>query len=340
MKPEFGEIGPHSKHYAALADYACGRRGTHVFFFLKRRIHYGGQLIGSEKYGCFYLNGPLSPMGIKTDADLYWDESIRECYKSIGKPGVFKVKTEDGLKEKCQPYLIRFKDELGYLGRNILSDELYFKLGEFGHPLPSNTIQRMSFCTLTPGECNILLDLFGEVKEPSSVISSENIDLKSEPMPFQPEFGVTELSQVENESHLEASLAANQNLFPFYMRAGNETICRQVPVSPLKPYQMDRADICYYSPDKIEGGTLPNTVIELKNDRAGKPQVDQVVRYIEWLKRAAPSDYKKIKLYLFAPSFAKTASKAVPPEFNSQIDLVSFEDAESKLKQSDLVQDF
>ncbi len=341
MNPEYEHIGKYSRHYAALADYACGREGTHVFFFLKRRIHYGGQLIGSEHHGCFYLNGPLSPMGIKADAQLYWDESVRERYKATNNLGTFIVQTNEGPKERCQPYLIRFKDELGYKGRNILSDDLYFKLGEYGHPLPSNTIQGMSFCTLTPGECDILLNLLAEAERPESIESGEDIELETEPIHFEPKFGITKVSEADRESHLEASLAGNPDLFPSIMRPKGETLCRQVPVSPLKPYQMDRADICYYSEASIKNGTLPNTVIELKNKRSGKPEVRQVIRYIEWLKRAAPSNYTDIKLYLFAPSFASTAQESVSSsEFRNQIELVSFEEAERDTKQSNLVQDF
>lgn len=336
MKPEYDKIGRYSRHYAALADYSCGRRGTHVFFFLKRRIHYGGQLMGSDKYGCFYLNGSLSPMGIKSDAKLCWNESTRGRYKATNRPGVFMVTTKDGLEERCQPYLIRFKDEIGLLGKNILSDDYYYELGKFGHPLPSNTIQGMSFCTLTPGECEILLELLQKSSSPRSSKSSEEIDLTEEPISYKPEYGISKLSEADNESHIEAALAANPDLLPHFMRPEKNAICRQVPVSPLKPYQMDRADICYYAIDQIESGTLPNTVIELKNDRAAGNEVNQVVRYVKWLKRVAPSDYKKIKLYLFAPDFSEAAKRSVPTEFKPQIDFVSFEEAASKHEQTNL----
>src|SRR5438309_958961 len=82
-------IGPRSRHYQALADYACGRSDTHVFFFLKRHIVYGGQISGSSDYGAFYLNGQNSPLGLKAHAPLVWDESSRERYKASEQAGIF-----------------------------------------------------------------------------------------------------------------------------------------------------------------------------------------------------------------------------------------------------------
>ena len=83
----------------------------------------------------------------------------------LDKTGIFKVSTSSGVNDRCQPYLIRFKDYIGLKGRVIPSDDLYFELGSYPYPLPSNSIQGMSFCTLTPGESDILLSLFQEDSE-------------------------------------------------------------------------------------------------------------------------------------------------------------------------------
>lgn len=64
-------------HYKALADYACTREGAHLFFFLNRKIIYGGKVKGNKKVASFYLNGLTSPLGRKANAQLFWDESNR-----------------------------------------------------------------------------------------------------------------------------------------------------------------------------------------------------------------------------------------------------------------------
>ena len=63
MKPVFSQVpSSRSKHYAVLADYACSREGTDVFFFLKRKIVYGGKIYGNKDAGSFYINGKNSPL--------------------------------------------------------------------------------------------------------------------------------------------------------------------------------------------------------------------------------------------------------------------------------------
>ena len=62
-----------SRHRNILADYACIRQGTKVFFFLKRKIIYGGKIYGNKNAGSFlYERLYNSP---KTDTTT--DESPR-----------------------------------------------------------------------------------------------------------------------------------------------------------------------------------------------------------------------------------------------------------------------
>ena len=89
MAPVYGDVQSRSRHYPALADYCCSRKDTHVFFFLKREIIYGGQVIGSEKIGSFCLNGKYSPLGRAANASIFWDESERACYSKTEKKGIF-----------------------------------------------------------------------------------------------------------------------------------------------------------------------------------------------------------------------------------------------------------
>jgi len=333
MPPVLGEVSSKSKHYQALGDYGCARGGTHVFFFIERKVIYGGQLIGSKSFGAFYLNGPYSPMGRQAKAKVYWDESKRDRYESTGQPGIFKVPRAGSQESqhavtRCQPYLIIFKDKLNLKGTTISSDQLYFKLGKYGYPLPSNSISGMGFCTLTPGETDIALSLLK--KEPAghvSGVSFEKIDIAGSPVHFEPKYGILSLrdafsrSLFVNEAHLEASVLANPNLLPEELRPIDATICRQVPVSPFKPFQMDRADICYFREDSMGDGTVPNVVIELKSETAGKSAAEQITRYLKWFHIVLGEKATKISVYLAAPSFAIT-EKSIPLEYRSQVKFV------------------
>jgi len=328
-----GVIGSRSNHYPALADYSCGRDGTHIFFFMKRKIVYGGQLFGSAECGAFYLNGRLFPIGERAHAPLVWDESPRSCYSATDVRGVFLRNVQDDNKERCQPYLVRFSDRLGMRGQTISSDELYFELGSYNYPLPSNSIQNMSFCTLTPREVDLLLEMMKSSPDNIFKGTSEKIHLETEPIPFKTEYGIPNVAEASNEAHIETSVLANPNLLPPILRPKvNWTLCRQIPISPFKPSQMDRADIVYFSDEKIRDGTIPNTIIELKYRSAGKKEAKQITRYVKWLKKIVPDEYKQISLYLYAPSFTRNFNDHIPREFSSFINLVPFKQKTGRLE--------
>lgn len=309
MPPVDGPIATRSRHYSALADYGCVRDGTHVFFFLKRKIVYGGQVVGSKEFGAFYLNGPHSPLGKVSSAPLVWDESGREKYKAGTKAGCFTRPRIPGRAEGevCQPYLIMFDDRDGLRGKAISSDALYFELGEFAYPLPSNSIAGMSFCTLSPAEVRIALRLLRE--NPASAVdlsSTERVELQGKPTAFNPTFGISTMTEATSESQLEASVTANPALLPVAARLERSSVTRQIPISPFKPSQMDRADVCYFGENEVAGGSIPNLILELKMGRAGIGAMRQVERYLDWLhKRLRGEDFAKIQLCLLAESFAR-----------------------------------
>jgi len=327
MPPVYNKVSSRSRHYHALADYACIREGAHVFFFLNRRIIYGGQVMGSNEIGAFCLNGCYSPLGKKAKAKLYWDESKRKKYKTTSKEGIFIV---NDVGERCQPYLVRFVDKIGIKGNAILSDQLYWELGKFQYPLPSNTIRGMSFCTLTPGETEItLLLLKNKAKYKYSGKSFETISIKERPLPFNPKFSINNLQEslkksfFINEAHLEALVIANPKLLPTELQPNVDTvICRQVPMSPFKPSQMDRVNICYYLKPLINNGTIPNTIIELKIKRVGKSGVDQVIRYLKWLYLILGKKASIINIYLCGPSLSRTLKQLIPSQYKHQIKLI------------------
>lgn len=330
MTPQEGEPSSQSAHYRTLADYAATREGKHVFFFLDREIYYGGQIVGSDEYGAFYINGQKSPMGREADAPLVWDESTRENYGETDEPGVFDAGGDRG--EKCQSFLIQFEDDRDIAGRYIISDQLYFDLGEYPYPLPSNSMAGMGFCTITPGETDILLDLLeneheGEI-EP---VSDEPVQLEGEPVPFSPKYGVESVEEAHPESHLEASLIANPNLLPDHLQPDGATICRQVPISPFRTSNIDQADVCYFTEDRLRDGTIPNTVLELKIRKAGKSASQQVNRYLRWLHDRLGEDAEDIGIHVYAPGFTRTFNDYIDNDLLDQVEKYNFtEDNQQK----------
>lgn len=317
MKPVNEEApSSRSKHYAALADYACAREGQDVFFFLKRKIVYGGKIIGSDKSGSFFLNGDTSPLGRKSNASLFWDESSR--YESTVKSGVFKI--EDS--EKSQPFILRFEKN-DDTGKYIISDDLYFELGKYPFPLPSNSMQGMGFCTLTPGEVNSIKELVGVSSKHIDFSSSNGVNTTGNGTLFN-ESLVSIKDTFINESQLEFTILSS--LKPFInIWPGDYVLCRQVPISPFKPMNMDRADICLYSKDEpIKDGTIPNIVVELKLGKADYKAYVQATRYLKWLEKiTTPEEFDKIQAFVIADSFSKIKREKVDTKYESKIKVLS-----------------
>jgi len=316
MTPERGTPSSQSRHYNTLADYACCREGRHVFFFLQREIYYGGQIVGEGQGPAFYLNGQYSPLGREADAPVVWDESDR--YEPLDGDGLFE--TDRG--EKCQPFLIRFEDTLELAGRYITADQFYIDLSEYPYPVPSNSMEGMGFCTLTERETDMLLKLFNNEGTIAGCIepeSDESVEFERDPTPYRTEYGPDSVEEVQDESHLEASVLANPDLLPDELRPKDAHLCRQVPVCPYKPPQhMDKADICYYTDERINDGTFPNTIIELKyksrgTTPAGKSAALQMKRYAEWMDNRLGERAENVDLYIYSPpGFTSTFDDYIP----------------------------
>lgn len=317
MKPVYTDApSSRSKHYAVLADYACSREGTDVFFFLKRKIVYGGKIYGNKESGSFYINGLNSPLGRMTNANLFWDESPR--YEATDKLGVFKVNGS----EKSQPFMFQF-NKTDNTGKYVISDELYFELGKYPYPLPSNSMQGMGFCTLTPGEASALIELVEKSDKKIDYTECEDIQKYGDEKIFDSDL-VDIKDTFINEAQLEFTILASLNPFIDFL-SGDYILCRQVPISPFKPMDMDRADICLYSlSDPIKDGTVPNIVIELKNGRANFYAYEQVTRYLRWLEKITkPEEFEKIRAFVIADSFSKIKRTKVDTTYEDKIKILS-----------------
>ncbi len=314
-----------SRYYAVLADYACSREGTDVFFFLKRKIVYGGKIYGNKNVSSFYLNGKTSPLGRKADAELFWDESDRKKYIATVEPGVFKIR-KDGA-DKAQPFIFQFFQNADS-GKYIVSDDLYFELGKYPYPLPSNSIQGMGFCTLTPGEVKTLKELISKSKNRVEYKGFGEVDKHGDSQLFYEEL-VSLDDDLVNEAQLEFTILTSLKPFEEFL-TDDYVLCRQVPISPFKPSEMDRADICLYSmSNPLKNGTIPNVVIELKKEKATKAAYEQVNRYLKWLQAVTTAEeFARISAYIIAPKIGKIRKNSVDVTYRQKIKMYSIETEE------------
>lgn len=303
MTPQEGEPSSYSAHYRTLADYGAVRDGYHVFFFLKRNIYYGGQILGSDEHGAFFINGQKSPMGREANAPLVWDESGRDVYEATDESGVFKTDGDDT--GTCQPFLIQFEDELGLAGRYVTAERFYFELGNYPYLLPAHDLEERSSFTLTPGEANTLVELLkteseGHI-EPSR---DETIELEREPVSYSPEYGIQKLSEAHSQSHLESAILANPSLLPKEVCPAGTAICRSMPISPFRPEKIDRADVSYFHEEAIREGTIPNALCYPRNRAPEADLANQIDRQLQWLDRLLGSEAERIVAYVLTPRLA------------------------------------
>lgn len=272
-----------SNYFSFLADYGCSRPGTKVFFFLKRKIYYGGTIESLNDVSSFYLNGKSSPIGRSVNSRIFWDESSRYIHNDGMGEGRFMLDTS-GNDIKAQPFMFEYvPDE--QTGKYITSDDLYFELGHNSFPLPSNSIMGMSFCVLTPGETSTCLALINNSENYIDFSDADTSYLVSGERILYP-LDTVDINDLVSESELEFFIVSN--LRTIYncidLESSSYDVCRQVPISPFKPMNMDRADICLYNRNNyLMNGLVPNVVIELKKDRADWHAYNQVQRYLKWL---------------------------------------------------------
>lgn len=343
MPPVCGEKpSSQSRHYAVLSDYACCEEGTEIFFFNERTITYGGKITATNNgEPVFYLNGNTSPLGRKANSNLYVDMSKR--YEATDKKGIYYWGKNDRGEDvyKAMPFIIEFDNQQSLTGKQISSDELYFKLGNYNYPFPSNSIQGKGFCTLTVRETNILLELLREsdrrlaLQNTLTESTGINNDLKVL-------FNTSLLDGVEpdNESHLEFLLLADSKKLDEIVYKSlpdlpkdNYIRCRQVPLCPFRPIQFDMADICLYSKNyPIKDYSLPNIIIELKIQPANFRAYEQVTKYLRWVKQIAPDEFDKVRAIIIAPRFTRTLTiknlkdKGITTEYQDKIVLYSLDE--------------
>lgn len=305
-----------SRYYAILADYACSREGTDVFFFLKRKIVYGGKIYGNKDVGSFFLNGGTSPLGRAANAHLFWDESKRKKYIPTENAGVFRIVKEGA--PKSQPFIFQFIHS-EQTGKYITSDDLYLQLGKYPYPLPSNSMQGMGFCTLTPGEVLTLNSLIETSKKRINFNEEFEVDKDGEEVVFSEDL-VSLKDDLINEAQLEFTILSSLKPFKGFL-TDDYLLCRQVPISPFKPIDMDRADICLYSmTNPIKNGTIPNVIIELKREKANMKAYEQVTRYLRWIEMiTTDEEFSHITAYIIAPSFVRIKRSAADLTFEHKI---------------------
>lgn len=297
-------------HEGTFADYATMREGDNVYFFIERRIYGIGKLvnIGEE---CKYLNfgGAGEPRPFAYDEispSLLWDEGPTEAPLQrfictfepdpyffaqgvdmddvlASNPSAFKM-----LRAFWKLSFMKFDDEENQAFRSIL---LKRNQSTLSNPAGSNGVFAFESAH------SRLLD---RLKVGSHSLDAGMASILS---------GCADGDRLKHEMALEAAVL-------YQLSAGDSQTCavfgqwdylsHQVVASPFKPVDyMDKMDLFGYSYIPGFRPTKAKFLVgEVKKDTASLEDVDQLLKYVDWVKdEYCFGDYSMVRAFLVAHKF-------------------------------------
>jgi hypothetical protein len=306
LTPPKGHWG--SPQEGTFADYATVEEGDAVFFFSKRKIYGIGRMVSVDG-ACSFVNfpggsAPSSPSYEEVKGDMLRNqgpESLNQRWLCTfsGDPGIFKTGVD--------------------IDDVLSSDPQTFK--------SLRAMQSVSFARMDDRETQSLRDvilrantqwldhgnLTGGAFEDKSQATHDAIALRVTPdhlLDAAPLLhACAEGTSLKHEMALEAGLVAQLvNTEPNTAAVFGEWdyITHQVLASPFKPLSWaDRMDVFGYAfLEGFEPTRSKFLVIEAKKDAATVDVVDQVMKYVDWVRdEYAGGDYSTIDAFVVASSF-------------------------------------
>lgn len=298
-----------------FCDFISMKPGDNVYFFAKRKIYGVGKLISIGE-DCKYCNYKNASRFEEYKYDAIKDDLI----------------LDDGPNSPNLRWVCFFQGDPFFFEKGIDIDEvLSYKPERFK---VFRTFWNLSFIKLDREENNtlkevILLQHQKEMKENTGVLAFEErtqIDIQSK-LSEANKLSVRSLLEsvvddgiIKHEMALEAATidALGKESSLSHILGIWDYVSHQVAASPFKPVPyMDKIDVFamqYLPGSSIVGKYL---VVELKKDKAERKDVDQVMKYTDWVcKEYAFGNYDAIKTCLIAYQFppditqyAKTVTK-------------------------------
>lgn len=283
-----------TNHMRIVADYASTRPGDHIFLFCERRIYYAGQIQPNGTGGTVLLNGTDTPLDLDVPEYTYVPDRLTDRVDSSGR---LTETTQYGRQVRCQPYLFAFTDTIGFGGHSISSNALYNRLARYEFTSSAARMKNVGFCGLSPGETDILLELFEQSSEDTRCTPPETVDVSGfDPVCLTSQYT---LESARLEAQIEALLMSEPHRLPAYSRNSDETIARQVPFSSPRR-SVDKVDIGAYEP----GSVFPNKIYEIKRGKANKTDAYQMKRYYQYASQC--EEHEMPEMWILASDYPST----------------------------------
>ena len=298
-------------HEGTFADYYSMKPGDNVYFFIKRKIYGIGKLInlaGDCKYFNFPGGGEPRIFNYKDEKDqLLWDEG------------------DTSVNQRC---LCLFEPDPYFFENGIDMDDVLSSNPSAFKML--RAFWKLSFIKFDDGENQAFRDIVLKRNQDYLNLAAANQSI----FPYDPihnrisgllsennyrmESGISSiLSSCADGDHLRHEMAIEAGLIHQLSVKDPHTcsifgawdyLSHQVIASPFKPIDyMDKMDLFGYSyiPDHFP--TKSRILVgEIKKDSANKEDIDQLLKYVDWVKdEYCYGDYSMIDAFLVTYDFPK-----------------------------------
>ncbi|NLY74720.1 MAG: hypothetical protein GX075_05395 [Firmicutes bacterium] len=298
-------------HEATFADYVSMKPGDNIYFFINRKIYGIGELvaIGDD---CKFLNYPKANIPSNFDynaekSNLLWDEgkqSVNQRWLCVFKPNPYFFKYGIDMDEVLASNPSKFRM------LRVFWKVSFIKFDDEENKAFIDVILKANQETLkNPDEEKIFLSdyqnfhssLRNKIGEMPSAYTLKPDDIL---------LSCADGQYLKHEMALEAGL-----LYQLFNKEPNTTeifgswdyLSHQVIASPFKPVDyMDKMDVFGYAFISGYRTIAKYLVVELKKDQAVLEDIEQVMKYVDWVKdEYAYGDYSMISAFLLAYDFGK-----------------------------------
>lgn len=298
-------------HEATFADYVTMKPGDNIYFFFNRKIYGIGELvtIGND---CKFLNYPKANMPSNFNyneekPNLLWDEgkhSINQRWLCVFKPSPYFFKHGIDMDEVLSSNPSKFKM------LRVFWKVSFIKIDDEENKAFQDVILKANQETLkNPDKEKIFISHYQNFHSSlRKKVEKTPLDYTLKPNDIL--LSCADGQSLKHEMALEAGL-----LYQLFNKEKNtvkvfgswDYLSHQVVASPFKPVDyMDKMDIFGYAFIPGYQTIAKYLVIELKKNHAVLEDIEQVMKYVDWVKdEYAYGDYAMINAFLLAYDFEK-----------------------------------
>jgi len=299
-------------HEATFADYVTMQPGDNIYFFIQRKIYGIGEMVtvtdaSGKLSDCRYLNfpranSPANSLYSAVSNQLLWDEgpeSVNQRWVCFFKPSPCFFQNGVDMDDVLALNPTRFRILRAFWKVSFI------KIDDDENQALKEIILRLNENVLVKSDNAVFSSCYGRYHSEIQAILNPSYLLE----PCEILQACSQGDSISHEMALEAGL-----LYQLHKREPDtiqmfgqwDYLSHQVIASPFKPIDyMDKMDIFGYA--YIPGFSPAKSrflVIEIKTNAVNEDDIDQVMKYVDWVKdEYCSGDYAMIRAFVVARDF-------------------------------------